>query len=279
MAPKARRPASAQTSKSTRDKLRELFDRVAELCDLPPLPAVATRALALARDPEVKTDDLVAVVSTDAAIAVRVLRISRSALYVRRKPPETLKDAIATVGLDGLRKILVAASTRSAYRVNDAVSQSLWRHALATALASDELAARAGKARGGPSFIAGLMHDVGRLVFHLSDPKAYTALGHATVALEEQTFGVSHAAVAACLAEQWELDDEVVEGLMMHHTPGVSPLADRLWVADRIAHEIGFGTSKELTPAPAKGAVVGIDTTGVAEKVAKALAAESALFD
>jgi putative nucleotidyltransferase with HDIG domain len=278
MAPKAQRPTSAQTSKSTRDKLRVLFDRVAELCDLPPLPAVATRAMALARDPEVKTDDLAAVVQTDAAIALRVLRISRSALYVRRKPPETLKEAIATVGLDGLRKILVAASARSAYRVNDAVSQSLWRHALATALAADELAARTGKARGGPSFIAGLMHDVGRLVFHLSDPAAYTALGHPTVELEERTFGVSHAAVGACLAEQWELDDEVVEAVMMHHTGG-SPLADRLWVADRIAHEIGFGTSKDLTPAPAKGPAVAIDVTGVAEKVAAALAAESALFD
>src|SRR5262249_15623567 len=109
MPPKAQRPTSARTSQSTPDRFRELFDRVAELCDLPPLRAVAPRAMALARDPEVKTDDLAAVVSTDAAIAVRVLRISRSALYVRRKPPETLKEAIATVGLDGLRKILVAA--------------------------------------------------------------------------------------------------------------------------------------------------------------------------
>lgn len=279
MARHAGRSTSAQNPQSTRDSLRALFDRVAESCDLPPLPAVATRAMALARDPEVKTEDLAAVVSTDAAIAVRVLRISRSALYVRRKPPETLKEAIAAVGLDGLRKVLVAASARSAYRVDDAVSQALWRHALAVALASDELAARAGKPRGGAGFIAGLMHDIGRLVFYLSDPVGYANLGHATIELEQDMFGVSHAAVGGCLAEQWELDDEVVEAVMMHHTPGVSPLADRLWVADRIAHEIGHGTSKELTLPPAAAVVPGIDVTGVSEKVAEAIAAESALFD
>ena len=98
---------------TTRDNVRTLFARVAETCDLPPLPAVALRAMRLARDPDAKADDLARVVSTDTAIAARVLRIARSAIYVRRSAPRTLREAIMTVGFHALRKILVAASARS----------------------------------------------------------------------------------------------------------------------------------------------------------------------
>lgn len=101
----------------TRHSMRALFDRIAERCDLPPLPAVAARALELVRAPDTKADDLAHLVSTDTAIAARVLRISRSVVYARRKMPRTLHKAIATVGFEALRQILVVASARNAYRV------------------------------------------------------------------------------------------------------------------------------------------------------------------
>src|SRR5690349_2631722 len=170
--------ALAEPSAHSRSALRELFNRVSESCDLPPLPAVAVRAIALARDPNVGTDQLVRVVSTDAALAARVVSIARSVRYMRREPPRTLDGAIQTVGFQALRRILIAASARAAYRADDAVAQTLWEHALATALAADELARVAGEPRGGNSFIAGLMHDIGKLVLHLSDSRNFAALDH-----------------------------------------------------------------------------------------------------
>lgn len=97
--------------------LRELFIRVSESCDLPPLPAVAVRAIALARDPNVGADQLVRVVSTDAALAARVVSIARSVRYMRREAPHNLDGAIQTVGFQALRRILIEASARAAYRV------------------------------------------------------------------------------------------------------------------------------------------------------------------
>ena len=58
---------------------------------------------------------------------------------------------------------------------------------------------------------AGLLHDTGKLLFHLADPKASADLPDDERA-EEDVFGVAHSAVAACLAEQWGLDDDVVAG-------------------------------------------------------------------
>jgi putative nucleotidyltransferase with HDIG domain len=222
--------------------MRVLFQRVAEKCDLPPLPVVATRALVVARDPDTTVRQLARLVSTDAALAARVLRIARSPMYLRRIPPSTLEEAVMAVGFDALRQIITTASARSVYRANDRIADALWAHSLATALAADELAAEEHVPRGGNTFIAGLLHDIGKLVFYLSDPQSFPRLGHADDATEEQVYGVTHAAVGACLAEQWGIDDAVVEAVMFHHKRDASGLARCIATADAMAEHIGFGS-------------------------------------
>jgi putative nucleotidyltransferase with HDIG domain len=237
--------AAADSPSTSRSALRELFNRVSESCDLPPLPAVAVRAIALARDPNVGSDQLVRVVSTDAALAARVVSIARSVRYMRREPPRSLDSAIQTVGFQALRRILIAASARAAYRADDAVAQTLWEHALATALAADELARVAGEPRGGNSFIAGLMHDIGKLVLHLSDSRNFAALDHEDEAREAEIFGVTHDQVGACLAEHWGLEDDVVWAILSHHrAPAAAKLAQRIELADKIACRIGYGCTR-----------------------------------
>jgi putative nucleotidyltransferase with HDIG domain len=231
---------------SSRSALRELFNKVSESCDLPPLPAVAVRAIALARDPNVGADQLVRVVSTDSALAARVVSIARSVRYMRREPSRSLAAAIQTVGFQALRRILIAASARAAYRADDVVAQVLWEHSLATAIAADELAQLAGEPRGGNSFIAGLMHDIGKLVLHLTDHVNFAALDHADEGREQEIFGVTHEQVGACLAEHWGLEDDVVWAILSHHhAPVEFKLAQRIELADRIACRIGYGCARD----------------------------------
>src|SRR4051794_22763830 len=74
--------ALADAMQSTRHVIvRSVFAHVAQTCDLPPLPAVAARALTLARDPNTKADELSRLVMTDAALAARVLKIAQSVVY------------------------------------------------------------------------------------------------------------------------------------------------------------------------------------------------------
>ena len=87
-----------------------------ETGELPPLPQVAARALALTRDPRVRMQDIVRVVGSDGAFAAQVLRISRSATYLgRRRAPQTLGDAITTIGFESVRQILIVAAARSSF--------------------------------------------------------------------------------------------------------------------------------------------------------------------
>lgn len=264
----------AVAADDTRSKTRALYSRLAENCDLPPMPAVASQAMRLVREPDARAEDVARVVATDAAIAARVLQISRSAMYARSRAPRTLGEAIVTLGFQQLQKILVAASARAAYRVDDAVAQRLWAHSLATALAADELAAAAREPRGGASFLAGLLHDVGRLVFHITDPAAYLTLGHCDDAAETAVFGGSHAVVGACLAEHWGLDSDVVEAIMGHHGAPAAGLALRVSDADRIAGQIGCGAVDAQAEPPETP-----EAAGLVARVAATFEAERGLFD
>lgn len=238
---------AAGNAAGSRTALSEVFNRVSETCDLPPLPAVAMRAMALVRDPDVRADQLVRVVSIDAALAARVLSIARSVPYARRERPRSLEAAIQTVGFEALRRILIAASARSAYRTHDVVAEALWEHALATALAADEIAVGAGEPRGGSAFIAGLMHDIGKLVFHLADRAGFRALDPGDEQREQELFGVTHEQVGACLADSWGLDDDVVWSILSHHRGGSDvPLAAHLGLADRVAYRLGYGCTRAV---------------------------------
>jgi len=263
----------------TRESTRLLFNHIAEHCDLPPLPAAAARAIALARDLDTTTDDLARVVQSDAPLAARVLRISRSVTYLRRQPPRTLKEAIVTVGFQGLRKILITASARASYRADDDVAGTLWAHALATAFAADEITKSRGGLAGGDAFIAGLLHDIGKLVFHLADPDAFRRLAGSDLSLEEEVFGAGHAAVGACLAELWGLEDDLVMAIMFHHEGHeISPLAACVAHADGVATRIGHGSVPGPLP-PAQTAEDDEESRALDERVRALFESERKLFD
>lgn len=258
-------------------KLSGLVDDIATTCDLPPLPAAAARALSLARDPESSSEDLARVVGTDPALAARVLAMSRSVTYLRRQPPRTLQEAISTVGMRALRRILIAASARAAYRADDQVAQSLWAHSLAAALAADELGKRLGGAAAGDAFIAGLLHDIGKLVLHLSNPPAFATLGTFDEEAERRLFGSTHAEIGGRLAEKWGLEAEIVQGIRDHHDGNASPLAACVARADRLALEIGYG-SRAQAPGDPQIPVEG-DLAETAERVRTLFESERHLFD
>lgn len=231
--------------------LTGLVDDIATTCDLPPLPAAAARALTLARDPDSSSESLARVVSTDPALAARVLAMSRSVTYLRRQPPRTLQEAIATVGLRALRRILIAASARAAYRADDQVAQSLWAHSLAAGLAAEELSKVSGGGAAGDAFIAGLLHDIGKLVLHLSNPAAFATLGVFDEDAERRLFGTTHDEIGGRLAEKWGLEPDIVAGIRGHHDPACSPLAVCVGRADRLAMEIGYGSlAHQFCPLP-----------------------------
>ena len=272
-------PKATGQSPETRDQLILFLSNVAEKCDLPTLPKVAERAMQLTRQPDARTQEVTRVIGSDASLAAQVLKISRSAAYLgRREPPRTLEEAITTVGFQMVHRILLVAGVRSAYVMGDPVAERLWEHALATALAADELGG-AGQPRGGDGFIAGLLHDIGKLVLHLANATAFACLPPFDGASEIRAFGVTHPGVGRYLLNDWGLEPAVVRAVGDHHVhPVPGGLARTVVTADWIAHKIGFGSVREEI-----GALETVDETvdllAVADRVADVFEKERALFD
>jgi HD-like signal output (HDOD) protein len=259
-------------------QIRAVCREVAAKCDLPPFPKVIARAIALTAAPDADGKDVARVISGDPALAARVLHLARSATYCQRQPPRTVVEAVFTVGFATVRQLLVAAGACTLHARGDATARRLWAHALATALAADELRPP-GEPRGGESFVAGLLHDIGRLVFHLSDPDAFDRLPYFDQQLEREAYGVSHAALGGYLADTWGMDVKVAHAIFEHHIPLAHGLAARLVRADWIAHRLGLGSTEGEIALAETVDEDQCDLEPIVERVAQAFEAERQFFD
>jgi putative nucleotidyltransferase with HDIG domain len=235
-----------------REQVRSTLTRLSRTGELPALPAASTAALSAARDPDAGVDALCDVIRADVGLSARIIRAANSAAYARRVPARTLAEAVLTLGLRKTCDLLVAAGARQLFRSVPRHAELLWNHALATALAAEELARETGAVDPHLAFLPGLFHDVGRIGFLLADDEAFGAVqahfeGRPGMRPETERawYGFDHAEAGAILAEDWGLAPEQVEAIRWHHQPGQADrggvLAAILGVADRGAHEMGCG--------------------------------------
>lgn len=271
--------AGAMGKTGPREDVRKLFARVAQRCDLPPPPTVAMRALTLLRDGNVHADEISRVIRADPALTSRAFRIAASPLFMRRTAPTNFSDVLSVLGVDRLREVITAAAVRTLYRGSERVVERLWEHALATALAAQDLTRELDGAGGAPAagraFMAGLFHDVGKLIFHLANRVATAELRDGDSEAERALFGATHPEVGAALADLWGLEGTVVQAIAGHHTATAGGLARTLGAADGIAYSIGHGAGDGPTHAVPD---VGVDLAAVGERVSKAFASERGFF-
>jgi HD-like signal output (HDOD) protein len=273
------------------ERVRHTLTKLSATGELPALPGVATAALRVARDPDADLDEICRAIQTDVGIAARVVRMANSAVYARRTVCRTLRDAVLTVGLRTMSDILMGASLRSLYGGRHPLAQRLWDHALATALACEEVAAMTRAVARGTTFLPGLFHDVGRIAFLLADPMplevvaGLVAHGHGTwTELETEWYGFDHAAAGATLAEDWGLPIETCEAIRCHHEPAAATagrtLAEVIAIADAVVYRLDLGAGGiAAPPVEQPGVPFGpADVEACAERTRAAFQAQRAAF-
>lgn len=261
-------------------RVRSTLARLSQTGALPALPAAASAALGMARDPEADVDKLCRVIQTDIGLSARVLKVANSAALGRRNPARKLQEAIITVGLRKTCDIMVAACAKRLYEGASTRAEELWNHSLAVAVAAEELARTTRRIEVGSAFLPGLFHDVGRVAFLLADETAAEVI-EGLVAngeedksyLEREWYGFDHSEAGAILAEDWGLALELCDAIRWHHQPSEAGAAQELAMilnaADYLAYRIGCGSSGE-PPAGVSIAYLGLspeDETVLVERV------------
>ncbi len=244
---------------AVRERVSSTLKRLSRTGALPTLPAVASAALGLVRDPEADINELCEIIQTDVGLSARVLRIANSAALGRRRPARKLSDAVVTVGLRKTCDVLVAACARQLYDSASPRAEALWNHALATAVASEAIARHTGLVDPGRAFLPGLFHDVGRIAFLLADEVSLDVIDQLVeadeggrIALENEWYGFDHSEAGAILSEDWGLALEQSDAIRWHHEPAsagaAQDLATNLSAADGVAYLLGCGASENPPP-------------------------------
>jgi putative nucleotidyltransferase with HDIG domain len=244
-----------------RPQLTTLEEVKRQIGDLPSLPASAVEALRLMEDPQVSADRLQRVIGKDQSLAAQILKFSNSAMYCLQRQVSTLSHAIAILGLETLRSIVVAASIRTVFYSGRKMAHSLplhllWQHAWGAAVVAQTVARRARYRDTDEAFTCGLMHDLGKLVMLSKHAPAYIEIirgverGDARFYdLEQASFGYTHAQVGALLATKWSFPPQLVEAILHHHDLASAPEYSKLTcitdVANRMMAFMGIGFEKE----------------------------------
>src|SRR5579863_8343099 len=206
---------------------------------LPVFPRATREVVRLVANPDVGPSEMEAVALLDPVLSGRLIQTANSAYYSPRQPIGSVFHAVSYIGTETARRVLLAAALRGNFSSPQA--HQLWNHSLDVAQTA-ELVAVHGSAKINPSqaFLAGLIHDIGRLAFAIM-PIAFqerfqrlTDGGCPLAEVEMCLSGRSHAEVGAETLTQWKFPLEIVEAVRWHHRPERStlPMASLLYLAE-----------------------------------------------
>ena len=201
---------------------------ISSLGELPSSPKIVTAVMEMTSDPDSDIRHVEKLISADQAMSARLLRLSNSSFYGQRKTVATLHQAIIIIGFYTLRSLVVAASVHSMYKNKDdnSVEKKLWEHSLTTALACRKIAQKLGHHHLEEIFMAGLLHDIGKLVMNQKMAKNYENLCTKVeneqlnfIDVEKSEFGFSHCEVGSLLMSKWNLPSGLSNAVFLHHNP------------------------------------------------------------
>jgi HD-like signal output (HDOD) protein len=194
--------------------------------EMPILPTVSERILALSRDPDATMNDLAEIIREDTVIAASVLRAANSALYRGLTEITSLTSACARLGLRTLCNIVQTVANERVFRSRDRDIQSwlerLWRHSLVTAYAANEVALQVSEANPDAVYLGGLFHDAGKIALlfaaEQSDEDAREAFEENPKLLTDilERF---HGIAGIHVMQHWSLANEFSLSQYYHHAP------------------------------------------------------------
>jgi len=222
------------------------------------LPAIVARLNTMINDPACSAADIAETISQDASLSARVLRIVNSPFCGLSSQIDNISMAITLIGTHALRDIIMATSLiRQFNQFPEGVvtPQQFWGHNLAVASAARTLAERLRIVNTERLFIAGLLHDIGKLVMYLLRPEqsrqvlARAARGKDKLChIERDVFGIDHGEAGAALLRQWHMPEAIIEAVTFHHQPALANHYVRETGIVHLANAIGNTIEPPISP-------------------------------
>lgn len=241
-------------------------------------PQVYLKLVEIINHPRSGPADVGRVLSEDPGLTARLLKLVNSAMFSFPQRIGSVTHAVQVVGTAQVRDLALATSIVTTFDgvPDDLVHmESFWKHSLACGVAARALAVQRREHNVERFFVAGLLHDVGRLVLFLTVPDAMrTAIQHSHEArlplqeVEREVLGFDHAQVGSALMASWNFPSVFTEVVGYHHMPALAsrfPVeAAAVHAGDVIANGLTIGSSgQSVVPGLEAGAwdQLGVDAS------------------
>jgi HD-like signal output (HDOD) protein/CheY-like chemotaxis protein len=211
--------------------LQQLVGRMEHL---PSVPSLYSEIVDKMHDPEVVLEDVGAIIAKDAGMTAKVLKLVNSAFFGLRREVSSPAEAVSYLGLDTIKSLVLSMHAFSQFETASAAGFSLaavWNHSMATAAAAKQITQIEANDRKmmDEAFVAGLLHDAGKIALAFNFPDEYTKVMAQTqtnsgdlIRAEQEILGANHADVAGYLLGLWGLPTPVVEAIALHHHPNIT---------------------------------------------------------
>ncbi|UCE89059.1 MAG: HDOD domain-containing protein [Pseudomonadota bacterium] len=240
---------------------KELVSGVVRLVSL---PEVCLRVSEMLEDPGVSTAELGRVISRDAGLTARLLKIVNGESYGFPARIETVSRAVEVVAVRELRGLVLAASAIEAFaRVPENVLNlaHFWRHSVYCGVVAQLLAERCNVLHSERLFVAGLLHDIGKLVIAHKLPDLAHEVTCRSIdeeqpdfVIEREVLGFDHADVGGALLQEWQMPETLAGAVRHHHLPAMAGTvaldASLVHLADAITGMAEHGLDSESASLP-----------------------------
>jgi len=230
---------------------------LAKVRSVPSIPSVVVKLRKFLRDPDVSFDELAKVIEYDPGLTVNLLQLANSAYFGWSGKIKTVKEAITRLGTNRIFQMVlcmsVAPMVRKPIKGYDMESNGLWKHSIATAICSEQLAVIKNVPDSEEAFTAGLLHDMGKILLgtfvEIDDEPIKDLVNSEGLSFnqaERRVLGIDHAEAAAELLQYWKLPESVVAAARWHHNPEAASqknrnIVDLIHVADILCIRMGWG--------------------------------------
>lgn len=255
---------------------------------LPAMPQILVRLIEHLQADDLGMTELAALISKDAGMTGKLLAVANSSAYQRHHRNANLEQSLVALGTDMIKTLVISDSVFQTFNnfphSGSTDLRAFWKNSLSTAVIAKEAARAVEYPHLEEAYLAGLLHNVGRLALLATAPKEYAFNFGARddedlCAVEQRTLQITHAEAGAWLIERWQLDSFLADAVLYHHEP-----SERLESAHplirivRLAHVLSSHADDEIMVREA-AALCGIDEeragqmlAGAARQVEKAAA-------
>jgi HD-like signal output (HDOD) protein len=226
-----------------------------KVTELPAMPQTVLKARQIMASEKSNFDELAQVLKADQAIASKLLKLSNSTYYGMRGKISSIQHASVVLGMKTLKEIIMLAGTSNmlagtlkGYGLD---AGDLWQHSLGTAFGAKLIAEKVSPELADDAFVAGLIHDCGKLV--LDDPifERRSLFTHyletenqSFLMAEKSILGFDHTEIAYALCKKWNVPESLNTAIRYHHSPGLSDgdkMTEIIHMADAFAMMSGIG--------------------------------------